>query len=128
MGNRFIESLARPGGNTTGVTSQPKQVLGKLISILHEITPGARRMAIVLNDGNPTHPVFWTAAQQACSSLNLVALRIVAKSAAQFGDAVQQLVQQRAQAVVFVPDPVYLNQRSELQSLMEPTRLPAAYG
>src|SRR4249919_2439660 len=48
VGARFIESLARPGGNITGVTSQQEEVLGKLIGILHEVTPGSRRVVILL--------------------------------------------------------------------------------
>jgi len=69
----------KPGGNITGITSQQEEVLGKLIGILHEVTPGARRIALLLNESNPSHAVFWAAAQSACAALNLIALRVVAK-------------------------------------------------
>lgn len=128
VGNGFVASLAKPGGNITGITTQQEEVLGKLIGILHEITPGVRRVAIVLNAGNPNHDVFWLAAQRACSALDLVAMRIVANTPAEFGGAVEQVVQQRSQAVVVVPDPIYLNERIKLQSLMRTTLLPVAYG
>jgi len=59
VGNGFVASLAKPGGNITGITTQSEEVLGKLIGILHEVTPGARRVAIMLNESNPNHPVFW---------------------------------------------------------------------
>jgi putative ABC transport system substrate-binding protein len=49
----FVVSLARPGGNITGTVSQSEQVFGKLIQILHEVTPSARRFAILLNESNP---------------------------------------------------------------------------
>ena len=61
VGNGFVASLAKPGGNITGITTQGEEVLGKLIGILHEVTPGARRIAIMLNESNPNHPVFWAA-------------------------------------------------------------------
>ena len=83
-------------------------MLGKLIGILHEVAPGARRIAILLNETNPHHAVFWAAAQSACSALDLVALRIVASAPAQLGAAVEQIVRQRSQAVVVARDPVYL--------------------
>ena len=128
VGNGFVASLARPGGNITGATSRPEELLGKLIGILHEVTPGAGRIAILLNESNPIHPTFWDAAQRACSAQGLVALRVVASTQAQLEAAVEQIIRQRSQAVVVVPDPVYLNERTKLQALMQPTQLPVAYG
>ena len=74
------------------------------------------------------HSPFWTAAQRACSAVNVVAIRVAANSPAQLGAAVEQIVRQRAQAVVVVPDPVFLSERATLHALMEPIRLPVAYG
>jgi putative ABC transport system substrate-binding protein len=128
VGNGFVASLAKPGGNITGITTQGEVVLGKLIGILHEVTPGARRVAIMLNESNPNHPVFWVAAQRACSALDLVALRVVASTPAQLGAAVEQIIRQRSQAVVVVEDPLYVIERAKLQALMQATRLPVAYG
>jgi putative ABC transport system substrate-binding protein len=128
VSNGFAASLARPGGNITGTASQFEQVFGKLIQILHEVTPSARRFAILLNESNPSHSAYWTAAQSACAALNLVALRIVASTPTQFGAAVEQIVQQRSEAVVVAQDPTYWNERARLQDLMQTTRLPVAYG
>jgi len=128
VGNGFVASLAKPGGNITGITTQGEEVLGKLIGILHEATPGARRIAIMLNESNPNHPVFWDAAQRACSALDLVALRVVASTPAQLGSAAEEVIRQRSQAVVVVTDPIYLYERDKLQALMEATRLPVGYG
>ena len=77
----LVASLAKPGGNITGITSQFEEVLGKLIGILHEVTPGARRIAILLNESNPSHGVFWAGAHSACAALNLVALARIAFAA-----------------------------------------------
>ena len=128
VGNGFVASLARPGGNITGVSTQGEEVLGKLIGILHELTPGARRIAILLNESSPLHAVLWTAAQSACAALDLVASRVVASAPAQLGGAVEQIVRQRSQAVVVVSDAMYWVERAKLQELMQTTRLPAAYG
>ena len=128
VGNGFVASLAKPGANITGVTAQQEEVLGKRIGILHDIAPGARRIAILLNESNPSYAVFWAAAQSACASLDLVALRVVASAPAQFGAAAEEIVRQRSQAVVVAPDPVYLNERAKLHELMQATRLPMAYG
>jgi putative ABC transport system substrate-binding protein len=127
VGAGFVGSLARPGGNITGFTSQQEEIFGKLIGILHEVTPGARRIAILLNESYPSHALFWAGAQSACAALDLVALRVVASAPAQIGAAVEQIVQQRGQAVVVIPDGMYFAERAKLQELTQAARLPVAY-
>jgi putative ABC transport system substrate-binding protein len=124
----FVTSLAKPGGNITGVSNQREEALGKLIGILHEVLPRARRIAILLNERNLSFAALWAAAQSACAALDLIALRVVVSVPDELGAAIAQIVQQQSQAVVVVPDPVFLNERAKLQQLMQPTRLPAAYG
>ncbi|HEY5307375.1 MAG TPA: ABC transporter substrate-binding protein, partial [Casimicrobiaceae bacterium] len=127
VGNGFVASLAKPGGNITGITTQSDETLGKLIGVLHEVVPGARRIAVLLNEDNPNHTVFWAATQRACAALDLVALRVVANAPAQFSAATEQIVRQRSQAVVVVADPIFLNERVKLQELLQSTRLPVAF-
>ena len=115
VGTGFVASLAKPGGNITGISNQREEALGKLIGMLHEVTPRARRIAILLNEINSSYGGLWAAAQSACAALDLVALRVVASTPAQLGTAVEQIVRQQSQAVVVVPDPVYLNERATLQ-------------
>jgi putative ABC transport system substrate-binding protein len=128
VGSGYVASLAKPGGNITGISNQREEVLGKLIEILHVVTPNARRIAILLNESNSSYGWNWAAAQSACAALDLVALRVVASTPAQLGAAVGEIVRQQSQAVVVVADPVYFNERAKLQELMQATRLPAAYG
>jgi putative ABC transport system substrate-binding protein len=127
VGAGFVASLARPGGNITGITSLQEEVLGKLIGVVHEVVPGARRIAILLNESNPSHPDFWTGAQGACAALKLVVQRVVASAPGQLGAAVAQIVRQQSQAVVVVSDGMYYAERAKLQELMQATRLPVAY-
>jgi len=127
VGNGFVASLANPGGNITGIANLHDEVMGKLIAALHEVAPAARRIAVVLNETNPVHPVFWAAAQKACAALDLVAVRVVANTPAQLGVAVGEIVRQRAQAVVVVADGMYLAERAKVQELMQTTGLPVAY-
>ena len=127
VGTGLVDSLAKPGGNITGLTSQQDEVVGKVIGILHEVVPGARRIAILLNESNPPHAAFWAVAQEACAALDLVALRVVANTPAQLGAAVEQIVRQRSQAVVVTSDAMYFTQRAKVQELMQTTRLPVAY-
>ena len=124
----FVASLAKPGGNITGVSNQREEALRKLIEILHEVLPEARRIGILLNERNPSYRTLSAAAQSACSALNLVALPVAASVREKLAGAIAEIARQQSQAVVVVPDPVYLNERTKLQELMQATRLPAAYG
>jgi putative tryptophan/tyrosine transport system substrate-binding protein len=126
---RFVASLARPGGNITGISNQGGELLSKLIQILHEVAPGARRIAIVLNESNPKQvELYRAAAQSACSALGLAPIWVVASSPVELAGAVEQIVSQRAQAVAVGADPLYYSERSRLQELLQATRLPVAYG
>jgi ABC-type uncharacterized transport system substrate-binding protein len=122
----LVAGLAKPAGNITGFTSQQAEVLGKLIGILHEVAPRARRIAILLNESNPSHGAYWAGAQSACAALDLVALPVIASTPAQLSAAVEQMVRQRAQAIVVTADGMYLTERAKLQELMQTTQLPAA--
>lgn len=127
VGLGLVASLARPGGNITGMSTQNDDVLRKRIEILHHAVPTARRIAILLNENSPTPEVYWAAAEAACASLGLVALRVAANTPAQFGVAAEQIVSQRAQAVVVVSSLLYYLEREGLQEQMQTTRLPVVY-
>jgi putative ABC transport system substrate-binding protein len=128
VGDGLVRSLAAPGGNVTGISSQNEDVLGKLVELLHEIVPSARRFAFLLNETGSSHAAFWSVAQRACAALDLVAIHVVVSAPAQLESAVDEIVRQRSQAVVVAADGVFNAERAKLQSLMQATRLPAAYG
>jgi len=127
VGNGLVASLARPGGNTTGLSNQLEDLFGKLIEQLHAAVPRLRRIAILLNEDNPSHAAYWMAAQRSGAALGLVVLRVSVGAPANFNAAIEQVIAQRAEAVVVHADPVFSAQRGKLADLLRPTRLPVAY-
>ncbi len=127
VGNGFVASLARPGGNITGISNQLQDVFGKLIEHLHVIAPKARRVAFLVNENNPSHAAYWLAAQRMCARLGLVAQRVTANAPGEFGSAVEHIVAQRAQAVVVHADPVFSAQRGALHGKLQQAMLPSAF-
>ena len=128
VGNGFVASLAHPGGNITGSTTQAEEILAKQIELLREVAPRAARMAILINENNPSQAEYWSVGRRACAALGLTALRIVANAPEQIGPAVQQLLQQGAQAVAVPGDPLFNTERVRLNEALFATRLPTAYG
>ena len=128
VANGFVASLARPGGNVTGLSNQQEDVLGKLVDLLHELVPAAQRIAVLVNENNPSQAALWAAAQRACAALRLAPTRVVASAPEQLAGAVAQITSQRAQAVVVIADPMYTNELERIHALMLPARLPVAYG
>ena len=128
VANGFVASLSRPGGNITGLSNQQEDVIGKLVDLVHSVMPAAKRIAVVLNENNPSHAALWTAAQRACQALGVQPVRVAASSAGQLSDAVAEIIRLRAQLVVVSADPMYTSERERLQFLFQATGLPVAYG
>jgi ABC-type uncharacterized transport system substrate-binding protein len=71
LGSGLVENLARPGGNVTGLSFQSVDIAGKRVELLHEIVPHLRRLAILVNIGNPQSVLEKGAAQAAARMLGL---------------------------------------------------------
>jgi putative ABC transport system substrate-binding protein len=127
VGNGFAASLARPGGNITGLATLAPELSGKQLELLREIVPKLSRVAVLGNASQPGHP-------QALKEINL--------SADGFGVQVQYLEvrgpkdietafraasEEHANAVLVLGSPIVFAQRSQLADLAVKNRLPAIY-
>ena len=124
----LVESLARPGGNVTGLSNQFEDVLPKVIETLHAIVPGVQRVAVLLQATASLNPQLWAVAQTTCDALGIEAIRDLANSVMDFKEAATRIVRRRAQAVVVSPDATFWAERTKLQEAMQSTQLPVAYG
>ena len=75
VGNNLVASLARPGGNVTGLSNQSADLAGKQVELLHEVIPGLRRFAIMTNVGSPIGVLEMREVQAAAHTLGLDVLR-----------------------------------------------------
>ena len=123
----FALSLARPGGYITGMSAQTEDMRGKPVELLHELAPGARRIAVLLSAQSGSTDRAWTGAEQACAALGLQAQRFTAKQPSEIAGAVEQIVRQKMDAVVVPTDGMYVAQRVPLQALLQAARLPAVF-
>ena len=123
----LVTSLARPGGNVTGVSSQTSALVGKQFEVLKEIVPGAKRFGVLYNGKNPSAAAFRDAAAKAAATLNVALVESAADQPGELAAAVQRLAREGAQAVVVPADPMMLGARGVLNSLLGTARLPAAF-
>jgi putative tryptophan/tyrosine transport system substrate-binding protein len=119
----LVDSLARPGGNATGVTTDAGSISYKRIELLREILPGARRLGLL---GDPTYPQF--AAVQAtlapvASALGLTIAVAEASNPAEFDAAMAKLVAQRVDAIIATSVLAY-SLRGRLAELAHRARMP----
>lgn len=124
VGRGFVASLARPGGNITGVSNLAVDLTGKWLELLKEAVPGLTRMAMLRNPANPSHAVFWREAQEVARVRGLQVLDAQAKTVEDIEPAFVAMAKERPGALIVLPDPLFAGQRVKVASLAERQRLP----
>lgn len=128
VGAGFIASLARPGGNITGLTSDPgAEIVGKNVELLREAVPRASRLALLWNPVSPGAQNYKRIAENAAQKLGLTTLAVEVRGREEFESAFAAMVRGRADGLVVVSDPVLFVARSQVVLLAAKHRLPAMY-
>jgi len=129
VGLGFIASLARPGGNVTGLSySVGPEIVGKLLELLKETVPKVRRVAILSNPANPVQPLFIRELKVAARSLGVQLQLLEARGPDEFDGAFAAMTKERVGALLVVADSMFIFHRTRLPDLAARSRLPAAYG
>ena len=121
----FVPSLARPGGNMTGVASQFEELITKQLQLLKEAVPNLSRVALLHHPEIP--PAILTAAETAARSLGLTARPLNVAGVAEFENAFKAARSERADAIHVLPSPYFDAQHARLIELAAQYRLPAFY-
>ena len=125
--NGLVASLARPGGNATGLTNQTADLAGKRIELLRKIVPDLRRLAIMANVDNPSVMLDIGEVQAAAGALGLEAAISEIRRAEDIAPAIEAL-QGRAEALYVAGDPLVTTNRNRLGILAVGARLPTMHG
>jgi putative ABC transport system substrate-binding protein len=129
VGRGTIASLARPGGNVTGLSfSVGFEIVGKQLELLKEVVPKVSRVAVPGNPGNPAHGPMLREAQVAGRSLGVQLQVLEARGPNEFDRAFAAMVKQRVGALLVLSDAVYLLLRTPLAQLAGKSRLLTIYG
>lgn len=129
VGSGLVASLARPGGNITGLSfSVGLEVVGKELELLKETVPNVRRVAVLSNPSNPGNVRALEVVKTTARPLGVQLQILEARGPNEFGAAFAAMARERAEALLVVPDAVFGFHRAPLQVLAAKSRLPVMYG
>ena len=104
VGAGLADSLARPGGNVTGVALLQPEISGKALSLLKEAVPTLRRVAVLWNGANPAFTPVWREVDTTARSMGLVLLSQPVREPQDFAPAFAVMVSQRPEALLVLVD------------------------
>jgi putative tryptophan/tyrosine transport system substrate-binding protein len=127
VGTGLVASLARPGGNVTGLSNQLADTAAKRLELLREAVPGLRRLAILGNVGNPGAMLDTREAHAAASAVGLEATTFEIRRAEDIAPHLEAL-KGRADALYVASDPLLNTNRIRINTLALGARLPTMHG
>lgn len=123
VGAGLVASLAHPGGNVTGLSSEQTDLAGYRLQLLHEIIPSVRRVALLGNIGSPLIILEMIAAEEAAPKLALEVFRVGVRKTEDIDSAIESL-KGRADALYVCTDPFISTNRKRINSLAIGQKLP----
>ena len=127
VGSGFIASLARPGGNITGLSALSPELSGKQLELLKEIIPKLSRVAILGNSNEPANPKTLKEIELAAGALGVQVQPLDALGPKDIETALRAATKARVDALVVLASPVLNDQRAKVANLALKSRLPAIY-
>ncbi len=125
----LVESLARPGGNITGLSQIAPELAGKRLELLKEIVPKLSRVAVLWNPQNPasSSTLSWKELQLPARELGVQLHSLEVRSANDFAKAFKDATRARAGALFIMPDPVFAGDLKRIADFAAKSRLPSIF-
>jgi len=127
IGQGIVASLARPGGNITGLSATVTEIYPKRVELLSELVPRATRIAVLFNMSNPAIPRQWLEVETAARALGLQARLLDVRKVEDLRPAFDMATRQRAEALVVGLETLTLANAPLIVELAAKHRLPAMY-
>ena len=128
IGTGLIASLARPGGNITGLTHLSPELSGKRLELLKETFPKASRVAVLWNGANPDKASDFRETEAAARAFGVQLQSLEVRTANDFDKAFVAATSKRAQALITLSDPLTGSHGRRILDFTLKNRLPAMYG
>jgi putative ABC transport system substrate-binding protein len=123
----LVASLARPGGNITGLTSIAEEMEGKRLELLREVVPKVSHIAVLWNAGSPIQVIQEREMQAAIRVVGMKMLSLGVRTAEQIEDAFATMVRERPGALFVLADRLFLHHRTRIMDFAAQHRLPGVH-
>jgi putative ABC transport system substrate-binding protein len=127
VGTGLVASLARPGGNLTGISEMTTDLMAKRLELLSELVPQATVIALLVNPNNPNAKPYLREAQEAGRTKGVQLPILKASNESEIEAAFGTLVQLHASALIVVPDAFFSGRREQIVALASRHAVPAIY-
>jgi len=127
VGSGIVASLARPGGNTTGLTDINVDLSPKQFELLKTILPRLRRTALFVHPGNRAHPAVLNNVQKAASDVDVQVIAVSAGTAEEIERGFTSMMENGAEAIMVPADGFYIGQAKQIAELAVKHRMPAIF-
>jgi putative ABC transport system substrate-binding protein len=129
VGSGFVESLARPGGNITGLAIDvTPDIAGKRLALLKDAAPAVARVAILWEPALPEAASYWAAVQRAAGPLRLTPRSFELRQTADLDVAFERIAREGTDALLVFLSPLTFRRVGDLAAFAQRHRLPAIYG
>jgi putative ABC transport system substrate-binding protein len=123
----YVASLARPGGNVTGITTLSSELTGKRLELLKEAFPKVSRVAVFMRGDNPAAVAMLKENENAARMLGLQIQILEVRRANDFDKAFSAVAKERADALIELPNPLFHANRKRIVEFTNQKRLPAIF-
>jgi putative tryptophan/tyrosine transport system substrate-binding protein len=127
VGNGLVESLARPGGNVTGLSQMLQELSGRRLALLKEMVPKLSSVAVLWNPQSASATLNWKENQQPARQLGLQLYSLEVRSPDELDKAFQAATRAGAGALAILPDPVISTNLKRIVDFAAKSRLPSIY-
>ena len=127
VGAGLVASLARPGGNITGVTNLDVGLAAKRLELLKEVLPKLTRVVVLRNPTNPSGVLQFAETQAAARSLGMAPQLVDARSPKEIEGAFAAMAKTRAGALTVLADPLFISWQKQIANLAMTGRLPSVF-
>jgi putative tryptophan/tyrosine transport system substrate-binding protein len=127
VGNGFVSSLARPGGNITGLATSHEITIAKQIELLSEILPKLSRVGVLANPDSPSSVPGLVAVRAATRQAAIELWQADARNADEIDAAFVKFAHERVEAVIFITDAIFALHRKRIAELAMKDRLPTIF-
>ncbi len=127
VGTGLVASLARPGGNLTGLVSIAPDLEGKRLELLREVAPRLSVVSVLMNPANPFHALSEKQVRAAAGVLHIKAHVVSVRTASELDPAFEAILRERSGGLIMLADRVFLHNRARIADFATRNRIPGVY-